>query len=84
MQSTFIKATAAISAVGLSATALAGGGGTYDVGFSDAPYYTIANGGIDPASPNYNGQTVMAEAGAYFTSLRLVERRHRRLLEHRF
>ncbi|MCP4834292.1 MAG: hypothetical protein GY895_05945, partial [Phycisphaera sp.] len=62
MQNTFIKATAALSAAGLSATALAGGGGTYDVGFSDAPYYSIANGGIDAASPNYNGSTVMADA----------------------
>jgi hypothetical protein len=68
MQITFIKATAAISAAGLSAAALAGGGGTYEVGFSDAPYYSVANGGTDVASPNYNGSSVMAEAGAYFTT----------------
>ena len=72
MQSRFIKATAAISAVAATSAALAGGGGgggdTYNVGFSDVAYYNVASGGIDPASPNYNGQGVAAEAGRYFAN----------------
>ena len=63
MQSRFIKATAAVSAVAATSVALAGGGDTYEVSFSDAAYFNIAAGGIDPASPNYNGQSVTAEAG---------------------
>jgi len=68
MQSRFIKATAAVSAVAATSVALAGGGDTYEVSFSDAAYFNIAAGGIDPASPNYNGQSVTAEAGRYFTT----------------
>ena len=68
MQSRFIKATAAISAVAATSVALAGGGDTYEVSFSDVGYFNIATGGIDPASPNYNGQSVTAEAGRYFAS----------------
>ena len=72
MQSRFIKATAAISAVAATSAALAGGGGgggdTYNVGFSDVEYYNFASGGIDPASPNYNGQGVAVAAGRYFAN----------------
>ena len=68
MQSRFIKASAAISAVAATSAALAGGGDTYDVGFSDAAYFNAASGGIDPASPNYNGQGAAAEAGRYISS----------------
>ena len=35
MQFTFIKASAAISAVAITSAALAGGGDTYEVSFSD-------------------------------------------------
>ena len=68
MQFTFIKASAAISAVAITSAALAGGGDTYEVGFSDVGYFTIAAGGIDPTSPNYNGQGVAVDAGRYFAS----------------
>lgn len=68
MHSKFIKATAAVSAATVSSFALAGGGDTFNVGFSDAAYYNIASGGIDPASPNYNGQSVAADAGRYMGS----------------
>ena len=68
MQSRFIKASAAITAVAATSAALAGGGDSYDVSFSDVGYFSVANGGIDPASPNYNGQSATAEAGRYFAS----------------
>ena len=68
MQFTFIKASAAISAVAITSAALAGGGDTYEVSFSDVGYFNIATGGIDPTSPNYNGQGVAADAGRYFAS----------------
>ena len=68
MQFTFIKASAAISAVAITSAALAGGGDTYEVGFSDVGYFNIATGGIDPKSPNYNGQGVAVDAGRYFAS----------------
>ena len=68
MHCKFIKATAAVSAATVSSFALAGGGDTFNVGFSDAAYYNIASGGIDPASPNYNGQGVAADAGRYIGS----------------
>ena len=68
MQFTFIKASAAISAVAITSAALAGGGDTYEVSFSDVGYFNIAAGGIDPTSPNYNGQGVAADAGRYFAS----------------
>ena len=68
MQFTFIKASAAISAVAITSAALAGGGDTYEVGFSDVGYFNIAAGGIDPTSPNYNGQGVAVDAGRYFAS----------------
>jgi len=68
MQTTFIKASAAISAVAITSAALAGGGDTYEASFSDVGYFNIASGGIDAASPNYNGQGVAADAGRYFAS----------------
>ena len=68
MQFTFIKASAAISAVAITSAALAGGGDTYEVGFSDVGYFNIAAGGTDPTSPNYNGQGVAVDAGRYFAS----------------
>ena len=68
MQSRFIKASAAITAVAATSAALAGGGDSYTVSFSDVGYFSVANGGIDPASPNYNGQSATAEAGRYFTN----------------
>jgi len=68
MQTKFIKASAAISAVAITSAALAGGGDTYEASFSDVGYFNIASGGIDAASPNYNGQGVAADAGRYFAS----------------
>ena len=68
MQSSFIKAGAAISAVATTSAALAGGGDSYNVGFSDVAYFNAASGGLDPASANYNGQGTAVEAGRYFAS----------------
>ena len=68
MQSRFIKASAAISAVAATSAALAGGGDSYNVGFSDVAYFNAASGGIDPASPNYNGQGTAVEAGRYISN----------------
>jgi hypothetical protein len=68
MQSTFIKASAAISAVAATSAALAGGGDSYNVNFSDVGYFNAASGGLDPTSPNYNGQSTAVEAGRYFSN----------------
>jgi hypothetical protein len=68
MQSRFIKASAAISAVAATSAALAGGSDVYNVNFSDAGYFNVASGGLDDTSPNYNGQSTAVEAGRYFSN----------------
>jgi hypothetical protein len=67
MQSRFIKASAAISAVAATSAALAGGGEVYNVNFSDVGYFNPASGGLDEASPNYNGQGTAVAAGRYLS-----------------
>ncbi|MCH2161188.1 MAG: hypothetical protein MK085_04860, partial [Phycisphaerales bacterium] len=62
----YIKAGAAVGAVAVASTAFAGDTERVDMNFAGVDYWSNDQGAVDPKSPNYNGQTVSAEAGRYF------------------
>ena len=64
-----INAASAFCAAVVASTACAGDVDRYDVSFAGVDYWSFDQGGIDPKSPNYNGQTVSGlEVGRPFTS----------------
>ena len=64
----FIKASAVIGAAAMATSAFAGDVTRVDVNFSGGDYWSVDQGAVDPASPNYNGQTVSAQEGRDLSS----------------
>jgi hypothetical protein len=68
LQCRYIKAGAAVGAFAAASTAFAGDVERVDFNFAGVDYWSADQGGIDPTSPNYNGQSASAEAGRDFSS----------------
>jgi hypothetical protein len=64
----FIKASAALGVAAMATSAFAGDVTRIDVNFSNVDYWSADQGGVDPTSPNYNGQNVAAQEGRNLSS----------------